>query len=88
MSAGAVFTLRYTLRFNLIVRRLGSLSIGAFKELRQNKDELKIGNKKKKVKTPYIIFVIVILSEETEIEWKFQSEGGDIGFGIQRKLAR
>ena len=85
MSAGAVFTLRYTLR---LVRRLGSLSIGAFKELRQNKDELKIGNKKKKVKTPYIIFVIVILSEETEIEWKFQSEGGDIGFGIQRKLAR
>ena len=47
-----------------------------------------MGNKKKKVKTPYIIFVIVILSEETEIEWKFQSEGGDIGFGIQRKLAR
>ena len=44
MSAGAVFTLRYTLR---LVRRLGSLSIGAFKELRQNKDELKIGNKKK-----------------------------------------
>jgi len=27
-------------------------------------------------------------SKETEIEWKFQSEGGDIGFGIQKKLAR
>ena len=27
-------------------------------------------------------------SKESEIEWKFQSEGGDIGFGVQKKLAR
>merc|ERR1719180_471195 len=27
-------------------------------------------------------------SEETKVEWKFRSEGGDIGFSIQKKLAR
>ena len=29
----------------------------------------------------------IILSEESELEWKFQSEGSDIGFGVQKKLA-
>ena len=31
---------------------------------------------------------MITLSKESEIEWKFQSEGGDIGFGVQKKLAR
>ena len=30
----------------------------------------------------------LISSEESDLEWKFRSDGGDLGFSLQRKAAR
>ena len=34
------------------------------------------------------IISVLISSERSDLEWKFRSNGGDLGFSLQRKAAR
>ena len=34
------------------------------------------------------MIAVLISSEESDLEWKFRSDGGDLGFSLQRKPAR
>ena len=45
-------------------------------------------NNRKDIQKASEMIAVLISSEESDLEWKFRSDGGDLGFSLQRKAAR